>query len=286
MGGTQTEQPMFVEVGVERCQHAVCPDDAVRPVQDGRRLSGRCSRERHCGRLLVRSYGHSTFTFLRPFAPPALPGFFATMDALTPVRLVLGTRVTARGGFTAPERPSVIRTGIPVSSHRTFRPFRLQPPPAVPMHCLTVSDIGLTGGFVLRTNRALSGRASFGLRRWGAGSPQQEAESSLRRLTSVSRYYGLVVRRRLLPTPPRGDAVTIGYRDARRSPARTCTSRMQRTYRRTPLPACPAGEAVRSPARREGAAYHADRGREERLSSLLPTPIRAPSELGVSALSK
>jgi hypothetical protein len=51
----------------------------------------------------------------------------------------------------------------------------------------------------------------LGFRHWLAGSPRQQAESSLRWLTEISRYCGLDVRLRLLPTPPRGDAVTIGY---------------------------------------------------------------------------
>jgi len=48
-----------------------------------------CSRRRHCRRLWVLRCGHRVSTFLRPFAPPALPGFVATMDALTPVRPAL-----------------------------------------------------------------------------------------------------------------------------------------------------------------------------------------------------
>ena len=37
----------------------------------------------------VRVSDHFTSTFLRPFAPPALPGFLTTMDALTPERPAL-----------------------------------------------------------------------------------------------------------------------------------------------------------------------------------------------------
>jgi len=49
----------------------------------------------------------------------------------------------------------------------------------------------------------------LGFRHWLGGSPRQQAESSLRRLTRVNLYYGLDVRLRLLSTPPYGDAVTI-----------------------------------------------------------------------------
>src|SRR5258708_14206911 len=113
--------------------------------------------------------------------------------------------------------------------------------------------MGLTGGLASSASRALAGRASFGLRLWLAGSPRQQAESSLRRLTGVNLCYGLVVRLRLLPTPPRGDAVTVGYRGARRTPARTCTSLIQRTYRRTSTAASRRleGRAATSAARNE-----------------------------------
>jgi hypothetical protein len=51
----------------------------------------------------------------------------------------------------------------------------------------------------------------LGFRHFLAGSPRQQAESSLRWLTEINHYYGLDVRLRLLPTPPHGDAVTFGY---------------------------------------------------------------------------
>lgn len=47
--------------------------------------SGLLSR-RHYHRFVFRSFGHSTSIFLQPFAPPALPGFLATMAVLTPAR--------------------------------------------------------------------------------------------------------------------------------------------------------------------------------------------------------
>ena len=84
------------------------------------------------------------------------------------------------------------------------------------------------------SRRAESSRTErLGFRHFLAGSPRQQAESSLRSLTEVSRYCGLDVRLRLLPTPPHSDAVTIGYEGPKRSSARTCTSRIQRHYRRT-----------------------------------------------------
>src|SRR5690606_16597583 len=54
---------------------------------------------------------HHAFTFLGPFAPPALPGFNATMDPLTPTRL-------------SPPRRSLHLC------HAPFRSFSLQPHPS------------------------------------------------------------------------------------------------------------------------------------------------------------
>jgi hypothetical protein len=63
-----------------------------------------------------------------------------------------------------------------------------------------------------RSRCAVSSRTvRLGFRLYLAGSPRQQAESSLRWLTEISRYCGLDVRLRLLSTPPRGDAVTFGY---------------------------------------------------------------------------
>ena len=63
--------------------------------------------------------------FLRPFAPPALPGFLATMSALTPATV---TPVT----------------GLPGSSAQPSLPFRLQPPgrPQRRFRTLPISSLG------------------------------------------------------------------------------------------------------------------------------------------------
>ena len=42
--------------------------------------------------MVLRSSGHSSSIFLEPFAPPALPGFIATMAPLTPAGRVSGAR--------------------------------------------------------------------------------------------------------------------------------------------------------------------------------------------------
>src|SRR5207244_11069442 len=69
---------------MERGQHALVPNRSVRPLRYGWRLSGGGNPEGHCRQSLVRWFGHHAFIFLRPFAPPVLTGFNATMDALTP----------------------------------------------------------------------------------------------------------------------------------------------------------------------------------------------------------
>jgi len=49
------------------------------------RFSGSSSLRRHCRRCFSLARVRHVSTFLHPFAPPALPGFNATMSALTPV---------------------------------------------------------------------------------------------------------------------------------------------------------------------------------------------------------
>jgi len=78
----------------ESRQHGVCPDAWIHPRPEGRRFSGRHSRKRHFGRWSFLGSGHSSSTSLHPFAPPELPGFNATMNALTSVRWALRTRVS------------------------------------------------------------------------------------------------------------------------------------------------------------------------------------------------
>jgi hypothetical protein len=102
---------------------------------------GRAGAVSPCGhyyRWVFRCLELHVSTFLHPFAPPALPGFFATMGALTPGRSVL--RVLIRDI----ELRLCHRPGIPAFCHRIFRSFRLQPPSVVPTP-LWVSCVELTG---------------------------------------------------------------------------------------------------------------------------------------------
>jgi hypothetical protein len=173
---------------------------------------------------MFRAFGHCVSTFLHPFAPacaafvtpdgsvwrtrsvrfvpPALPGFFATTGALCTVRSGSSCR------YSRPLNAGPLaRTGILPSRHRTFRPFHLQPPVAVPGTDLVFSPrlTAATALEVCRTHWAGFRSASFGLRHWLAGSPRQPAESS-------SSSYGLVIHLQLLPTSSHEDAVTYRYR--------------------------------------------------------------------------
>ena len=106
MGRDEGKQPLLGEEGIRptiviatvpslhtmfQCrQHAICPDRRFSPPPASADLSVGLSPRttmsplRHCVRLGFQLPGHLPSTFLRPFAPPALPGFHATMDALTP----------------------------------------------------------------------------------------------------------------------------------------------------------------------------------------------------------
>ncbi len=64
-------------------------------------------------------------------------------------------------------------------------------------------------------------------------SPLQRGLADIRRPNRVYLRYGLTFRRWLLPTPPRGDAVTFGYRRWTFHLKKTCTSLTSHTLNRT-----------------------------------------------------
>ena len=152
----------------EGCQHPWCPNPWFHPVPSEQDVSGTCSPRGHCLRLFFRRFGHHVSTFLRPLAPPELPGLLATMGALTPGRPAL--RLPREHEHRLWRRP-----GLHASCHRTFRSFRLQPPAVVPTRLW---------GFLrwaYRTTLPWSPfsrvQASIGLRHYLAGSPRRPAES-------------------------------------------------------------------------------------------------------------
>jgi hypothetical protein len=88
-----------------------------------------------CSELAVAS------TFLHPFAPPALPGFHATMGALTPAPTCLGGRWPI--GPSGPEQVSLCYVVVssnrsvsnhPLSSPESWSGFHLRDLPSVPSH--------------------------------------------------------------------------------------------------------------------------------------------------------
>ncbi len=151
--GLASFDPLF-----EGRQHPLCPNPRFDPVPSARGLSGTCSPFGHCHRWGFRRLVHRVSTFLRPLARPALPGFLATMDALTPTRGLFGSFMNTTWS----------RAGLPVS-------------------CIWPSDHSVSNhpaGPVIALTRypsasRISGSLRSRLRQYPAGSPPGKAESSL-----------------------------------------------------------------------------------------------------------
>ena len=124
-------------------------------------------------------------TFLRPFALRELPRFLATTDALTPARLSAPGQVSLIH-VTPPSEHSVTKHLMP-SRHRFSA------------HALQRVGLLLLPRYPTGFPRAIQGFAITPQARHG-----HQAESCFS-------SYGLVLRLLLLPTPPHGDAVTLGY---------------------------------------------------------------------------
>jgi len=100
-----------VVVQLSRCCHRGLSVRASQAARGGRAFAGG----------LFHGSGPIDSTSLHPFAPPELPGFDATMGALTPARrLFVSLSGTMNSAWT--------RAGLPVSCVWPSRPFRLQPP--------------------------------------------------------------------------------------------------------------------------------------------------------------
>jgi hypothetical protein len=94
---------------------------------------------RCCGRAVFRTgsghgagrtrssagFGHRVSIFLHPFAPPALPGFIATMGAVTPARRTACLRTGHPASRNRPSEPSV-------SNHRSAPMAAFTPNPSAP----------------------------------------------------------------------------------------------------------------------------------------------------------
>jgi hypothetical protein len=194
----------------ECLQHTIRPYRAFHPVPSGTGFSGLLSPCGHSRRFAFALYGLHRSTFLPALAPRALPRFFATMQALTPAYPVL------RLALQNERRPlnrqvSLVHTAR-ASTHSATK--HLTPPTIASL--LPAQRDGLPRPFGFRGTHSrsrgfnqpgVSSRSRSGLHLGSAGSSRRAAES-------CSHYcYGLRLRLRLLPTSPRGDAVTFGYRE-------------------------------------------------------------------------
>jgi hypothetical protein len=175
----------------EGLQHAFTPYRTFHPFPfPGTGFSRLFSPFRHSHGFSSVHHGLNPSTFLQPFAPSRFRDFFAPMAALTPAQLAL------RSSFGHELQPfigqvSLFHTALPSTHSITKHPTR----PAIASLLPTQRD-RLPGVVTTRS----------GLHHESAGSPPRKAES-------CSSSYGLHVRLRLLPTPPRGDAVTFDYRE-------------------------------------------------------------------------
>ena len=138
--------------------------------QQRRGPSGGFSPERQCRRFLSAGIDHHVSTFLHPFAPPALPGFIATMSALTPARW---RDFEARS---APRRRAVPRgpfstCAAQVSSLHASHPFRSLPSPTTSLPPMTALTPNPSASWASRLRGP-------GLHLSIAGSPVSTAESS------------------------------------------------------------------------------------------------------------
>jgi hypothetical protein len=178
-----------------------------RPRPSGADLSGLRRPLRHFRRSSFRDLCPHKSTFLPPFTPRPLWRFHATMDALTPAGPAL---------LRAPPRMNTVLRTQQVS---------LLHVPGLPDHSVSNHPRRPTAAL---TRHPSARRVPSRLRHLLAGSPTALAESS-------SSSYGLVVHLLRLPTPPRGDAVAVGYRPQSVCLKWTCTTPTRYAHRRTSL---------------------------------------------------
>jgi hypothetical protein len=226
----------------ERGQHAFGSHRRFGPAPTGLDLSVLCSRCRHCRRSFFLGCQRPASISLRPFAPPALPGFTATMDALTPVRLLrqwpwfrsVPSLVSALSGDVANGHQTVLRpfrqqpcpNRSPCVMARTFRPFRRQPP--------------------LAARRSRSGFVTSAYRRsLRQGEPRPFgpcviwASPLASRLAAATGRIAFVMILRTSRSPPVAPHPAsrrrsyVRLRGSDPTSARTSTSRIQDTYKRT-----------------------------------------------------
>jgi hypothetical protein len=124
------------------------------------------------GRVKFSANGPPYSIFLRPFAPPALPGFDATMDALTPARrfvTALSTQVSLLRGPHLPtlpspttrRRPGILvwfsHPGLPSVAPPQWSAASFQEPCVTwvsPLGCRLTTTTGRNAFVILRTSRS------------------------------------------------------------------------------------------------------------------------------------
>ena len=176
--------------------------------------------------LWSETLGHHASTFLHPFAPPELPGFNATMGALTPARWYSWTEQVSLLHSIESSEHSVSNHPLPPRS------FGLVFSPGLP--CVTV----------LRRH-APENRVMYVL--WAS-------PLGCRLAATKSRIEFVIILRTVRSPPVASHPASrrrshLRLRSSDQTSAGTCTLPIQRACRRTPLPARPAGEAVRRLAR-------------------------------------
>jgi hypothetical protein len=193
----QTEPNASFHPFLKGLQHPIRPYRAFHPLPSGTGFSGLLSPCGHFRRFAFARYGLHRSTFLPPLAPRALPRFTATMEALTAARPVLrlalqNERRPLNGQLSLVHKT---RTSMHSVTKHLTRPIIAS---ALPAQRDRLPGIRSDG---------------FALSSAWSGLHLESAGSSLRTAESCSSSYGLHVRLGLLPTPPRGDAVTFDYRE-------------------------------------------------------------------------
>ncbi len=230
----------------QRRQHAVRPNSRMSPLANRRCLSSRCSRERHCGRVVIAPafalaaasafagtftlplFGHSASTFLPPLAPPIYVdrfhsyyegSDFCRRDRVRHIEFApTESMPIGRPGPCSPSGPLWTFPDCHSHCHRQISlliafEFPTIPPPT------TTSPFRCDRFLTLLHRRSLP-CLSLGLTRWSR--EFAVARSGVRSFLGVSPTglaetssldYGLVIHLRLLSTLPHGNAVTtVGYR--------------------------------------------------------------------------
>jgi hypothetical protein len=212
----QTEPNPSFHPLFEGLQHPIRPYRAFHPLPSGSSFSGLLSPRRHCRRLAFARYGLHRSTFLPPLAPRALPRFCATMEALTPARPVLRLllQIERRPLNGQASLLHLTRASLRSATNHLTRPITAFLLPAQRDGLL----MPVSPAFRPRRG-SLGSMPTSGRRRLQSGLRPFPAGSSLRPAESCSSSCRPQVRLQLLPTPPRGGAVTFSYQE-RASPER------------------------------------------------------------------